>query len=350
MTPLNVAVVGASGYSGLELLQLLSRHPNVRIQVCTSDKFAGTSVASKAIFRGAHPLTFVRNEGAEHAAQDCEVVFLATPHEASLDLLPRFAKAGRTVIDLSGAFRFKDANVFERAYALKSAKLAAATPAPVYGLPELFRESLRGAEIIANPGCFPTATILPIAPLLAHCEARGIIVDAASGVTGAGRKATEAYSFSEIESDYRAYKVLSHQHEPEICEQLSRYSSSQVNLTFTAHLLPLRRGILATCYLWRKPGVQMSDMRAALATAYSNEPFVELAASANDVSLRRVVGTNRICIGVSGDDSDSTRPVVVIAAIDNLVKGAAGQALQNMNIARNFPEATGLDDLRGFSP
>lgn len=357
---LTIAILGASGYSGLELAQLLSRHPHAELRVVSSDKFAGETLGARAAFAVSPALKFVTNRDAVALARDCDVVFLATPAEASLDLVPELADGKRTVIDLSGAFRFAHASTFERTYKLPAATVTGDPNGAVYGLPELFRAQIRGAKTISNPGCFSTAALLALHPLVASglCEPRGIIVDAASGTTGAGRKASEDFSFSEVEGDFRAYRVLAHQHTPEIHEHLNRSSGKATSLVFTPHLLPTRRGILATSYLRPRPGVTAQALLSALTQAYENEPFVTVLGHPNDVSLRRVVGTNRCvlsaCIGSvtgSGTGADGDEAIVVaVSAIDNLVKGAAGQAVQNMNLSFHLDETLGLSDLRGFAP
>ncbi len=252
------------------------------------------------------------------------------------------------MVDLSGAFRLPDAGAFRAAYGLDH-------PHPdllresVYGLPELGgREAIAKARLVANPGCYPTAAALALVPLLRAgvLATEGVIVDAASGTTGAGRKASEEMSFSEVMDDFRAYRVLRHQHTPEIARTLSAAAGREVPLTFTAHLLPLRRGILATCYARLAAGRSPADAGDALSHIYANEPFVELAAGADEVSLKAVVGTNRCQIGFSAGGADAGR-IVVISSIDNLVKGAAGQAVQNLNLALGWPETSGLDTLRG---
>ena len=204
---------------------------------------------------------------------------------------------------------------------------------------------------MANPGCYPTAAALALAPLFAAemLGSESPIVDAASGTTGAGRKASEEMSFSEVMDDFRAYRVLRHQHAPEMAQALSRAARRDVPVTFTAHLLPLRRGILATCHARLLPGRTASDAAAAFSHIYADEPFIEMAGSADDVSLKRVVGTNRCQIGFSAGGPDPGR-VIVISAIDNLLKGAAGQAVQNLNLMLGWPETSGLDTLKGGFP
>ena len=347
-----IAVLGASGYSGIEATRLLAQHPRAELKVVASDRWQGDTVERRAGVRGpAGRLRYASPERALELARECAAALLCTPVDASLQLAPALLAAGLKVVDLSGAFRLADAGAFRTAYGLDHPHPGLVRES-VYGMPELGgREAIAKARLIANPGCYPTAAALALAPLLrAGVLAAGeVIVDAASGTTGAGRKASEEMSFSEVMDDFRAYRTLRHQHTPEIAQALSRAAGSAVPLTFTPHLLPLRRGILATCYARLAEGKAASDATAAFAHNYANEPFVELAAGADEVSLKAVVGTNRCQIGFSAGGSDGRR-IVVIASIDNLVKGAAGQALQNLNLALGWPETSGLDTLRGFHP
>lgn len=330
-----VGIVGASGYSGMVLTRILCAHPEVELVFCTSDKWAGDRVTDRIGARTA--LAFEANGRALAAAAEVDVVFLATSAEVSLGLAPALRAADKTVIDLSGAFRLRDAAAYPRWYGFTHeapALLAGAS----YGLPELFGAPT--SALVANPGCYPTATLLALAPLLRAglVEPAGLVVDAKSGVTGAGRQAKEAYSFCEVADDFRAYKILSHQHTPEIAQALA-----VPTLTFTAHLLPVRRGILATCYA--RPRASAAALRACLEAAYEKAPFVR-AVAPEAVTLAGVVGTNECHVGVAADGDVA----IVVAAIDNLVKGAAGQAVQNLNLLRGFAETAGLADLPRSAP
>jgi N-acetyl-gamma-glutamyl-phosphate reductase len=349
---LRVGIVGASGYSGLELTQILAAHPHAHLQFASSDKFAGQHVSSRVACRLQDDPIFISNDAVARAAETCDVVFLATPAGVSRTLLPTLARDGLTIIDLSGAFRFRDTAQFEFTYETPALPLPPQCPQPVYSVPELHRKQIVGARHIANPGCYPTAALLAIAPFLQSslCRPDQIIVNAASGVTGAGRQANEAYSHAEIEGDYRAYKILRHQHSPEIANTLHDLIGIPVALSFVPHLLPIRRGILATCYLWPSQKVTAQLLNEQLREYYAGEPFVDIVTNGDAVSLRRVVGTNRACIGINYDATTPTGPVVVVCAIDNLTKGASGQAVQNMNIALGFKETLALANLRGFSP
>jgi N-acetyl-gamma-glutamyl-phosphate reductase len=276
-------------------------------------------------------------------AAGCQVVLLATPAEVSLDLAPRLLDAGIKVIDLSGAFRLRDAAEYPRFYRFTHPRPDLLAEA-AYGLPELFRDEIRRARLVANPGCYPTAAALPLAPLLRAglLEEDWIVVDAASGVTGAGRKATEELSFAEVDEEFRAYRVHAHQHLPEIGQTLGRCGTSRPGLTFTPYLLPVKRGILSTAHARLKPGVPLDQPARELARAYAGEPFVDLVASPNDVNLKSVVGTNRCRIGVACEEQRGSGRLIALASIDNLVKGAAGQAVQNLNLMMGFEETMGL--------
>ena len=332
----SIAILGASGYSGVELARLIALHPGVELVVAGSDRWAGEAVESR-IGAPAPGLRYLPPDRALDHAASCAVVLLATPAEVSHDWVPRLAGSS-IVIDLSGAFRLRLVDAYATHYGFAHHHPALLAEAR-YGLPELFRAELAGAKLIANPGCYATAIQLAIAPLRRLASGRWI-ADAVSGATGAGRKATEEMSFVEIANDVRAYRTLRHQHAPEIAQGLDG-----THVTFVPHLVPIARGILATCHAQLASGVTAADVTAAFETAYGREPFVELAANADAVAIKDVVGTNRCKLGwsVVGDE------LVVISAIDNLVKGAAGQAVQNLNIALGLPETMGLQ-LRGFHP
>jgi N-acetyl-gamma-glutamyl-phosphate reductase len=336
-----IGIIGASGYSGLVASRILALHPRVMLRFLGSDRWAGESAASRADLPGeAGKLVYLEQSGCLAAARKCDAVLLATPVEASLRFVPALLDAGVRAIDLSGAFRLRDPALYERHYGFKHPHPALLAEA-VYGLPELFPVP-EGTRFVANPGCYPTAASLALLPLveagLLHDSP--LIVDAASGVTGAGRKASEDFSFAEMDGDFRAYKVLRHQHQPEIAQALRR------PLTFTAHLLPIRRGILATCYARVCPGVSPANLMQAFMHKYAQAPFVRVADSPDAVALRDVVGTNFCNLSAASDGETA----VVISAIDNLVKGAAGQAVQNLNAIFGWPQTTGLDTLRGSHP
>jgi N-acetyl-gamma-glutamyl-phosphate reductase len=343
-----VAVLGASGYSGVELTKLLAAHPDVELAVAASDRWAGDTLAARTGSGG--ELRYVTPDEALARAADCEVALLATPAEVSHRVVPALLARGVRVIDLSGAFRLRDAALYPVHYGFAHEHAAMLAEA-VYGLPEQFRARVAGARLVANPGCYATAVQLALAPIVPLLAPVRIVVDAMSGVTGAGRKATEDMSFAEVADDLRAYRVLRHQHTPEIEQGLRDAATTVPALTFVPHLLPVRRGILATCHAQLAPGKTAADVAAAYAAAYTRdghgEPFVELAPGAERVALHDVVGTNRCRIGFT---VGAAGELVAIAAIDNLVKGAAGQAIQNLNLMLGLDERTGLSQLRSFHP
>lgn len=348
-----IGIIGASGYSGIEATRILSAHERVQLRLLTSDRWAGETVAGKiGVFGETGKVAYSALDRSLELARECEAVLLATPAEYSLEAAPKLVAAGVKVIDLSGAFRLRDAAAYEKFYgfAHHAPELLALTP---YGIPELFRDSVPNAKLVANPGCFATVGALAVAPLLRAglLEEGSIIIDAASGTTGAGRKGSEDMSFSEVDEDFRAYKVLKHQHTPEIAQTLARVAQRTVPLTFTPHLLPLKRGILATCYARLRSGVTAAEAKAALVNTYAGAPFVTVMNSPDEVNLKTVVGTNR-CVMALGVDATGFDPgrVVVTAAIDNLVKGAAGQAVQNLNLIMGWDETMGLAHLRAFYP
>jgi N-acetyl-gamma-glutamyl-phosphate reductase len=344
-----IAVIGASGYTGVELTRLLVAHPDVELAVASSDRWVSESVEARtgAPASVRYLALAAALEAAVDPARGCEIVMLATPADASHELVPRLLAHGRRVIDLSGAYRLRDAAFYASHYALSHGHIGLLAEA-VYGLPELFRARVGPARLVANPGCYATAVQLALAPLLALLDADSrIIVDAMSGVTGAGRKASEEFSFTEIAGDLRAYRVLRHQHEPEIEQGLAAVAGRSVDITFVPHLLPVARGILATCHAQLAPGISRDDVNAAYDRAYRGEAFVALAPGAEQVALHDVVGTNRCRIGWA---VGARGELVAIAAIDNLVKGAAGQALQNLNLMLGLDEGAGLLGLRSFHP
>jgi N-acetyl-gamma-glutamyl-phosphate reductase len=350
MSRLRVGVVGASGYSGAVATRLVATHPKLSLAFATSDRHVGEPVAARLGAALDHEVRFVANAVALDHAALCDAVLLATSAEVSAKLAPVFADAGKQVVDLSGAFRL-DAAGTKRWYGFDH-------PAPAwlerahYGLPELFGAppvaSLAGGAgtLVANPGCYPTAALLAIAPLLRAglIEPEGIVVDGKSGVTGAGRKTGEDFSFVEIDGDVRAYKVLSHQHTPEMARALSR-TTAGVRLSFTAHLLPIARGLLVTCYARPRSGATTQRVHECLADAYGRSAFVRTVAP-EDVMLKRVVGTNLALVGAAADNER----VVAVGAIDNLLKGAAGQAVQNLNAINGWDDALGLQGLQRIAP
>jgi N-acetyl-gamma-glutamyl-phosphate reductase len=280
--------------------------------------------------------------------QECDAVFLALPHGLSVPVVKELAAAGVKCIDLGADFRLKDAAVYEQYYE-KMHEAPEMLEDAVYGLPELYRDKIRQTMILANPGCFPTSAILPLAPLLQEglVEPEGIIVDSKSGVSGAGKGLKSTSMFCEVNEGVRAYGVGSHRHGPEIGQELSFAAGHKVKMIFTPHLIPMNRGILTTSYSRLRPGVKAGQIRQALEDKYRDEFFVRLMPPGTMPSTRWVYGSNFIDIGIYADDESGH--VILVSALDNLTKGASGQALQNFNIMMGLEESKGLK-LAGINP
>jgi N-acetyl-gamma-glutamyl-phosphate reductase len=336
-----VGIAGATGYTGQELIEILLRHPQARITglYSTTDepKPIGTVFPK---FAGRLPLSLKKLDLKE-LADRADVVFLALPHTTAMDVVPYLLKSKKTVIDLSADYRLSDIVVYKAAYQVAH-KDKANIKRAVYGLPELYRQKIGTAQLIANPGCYPTAAILGLAPLVATgaVELSSVIIDAKSGTTGAGKKAVLESLFSEVDEDLKAYKVNGHQHMPEIEQELSKLAGAKVPITFVPHLLPLMRGILETIYvkLNKASSFTPKEIVSLYQKFFKNEPFVRVRSYGEFPALKDVVGTNFCDIGIKIDGAS----VIIISAIDNLLKGASGQAVQNMNIRYQFPENLGL--------
>ena len=339
-----VAVVGASGYSGLELTRIVARHPGLRLSALYSDRWADEAAGARLSLSGpAAALRYLPQAQAPALAAD--VAFLATPAEVSLALGPALHEGGVTVVDLSGAFRLHDPAAYPVWYGFEHSAVPLLARAR-YGLPELDRAALRDATFVTNPGCYATAIALALSPLVRSglVAREGIAVSAMSGVSGAGRKSSEEYSFCEVDEDLRAYRIGRHQHVPEIEQTVARFAGGVGPISFTPHLVPMRRGILATCALRATPGASEARVREALEAAYGAEPFVRVM-KPDQVAVKDVVRTNRCHLGATLDAR--TGLVIAVSAIDNLVKGAAGQAVQAYNATQGWDETLGLDLLGG---
>lgn len=348
---IRVGVIGASGYTGGELLRLLSCHPNVSLTaVAASEKSSGKTISS--LFPHLATLSQYTIEALDpkSISQRVEIVFLALPHTTSWEVASAFLDLGRQVIDLSADYRLKTPQLYETWYQKAHPSPDLLTEA-VYGLPELHRDEIRHARLVAIPGCYPTAAILQLAPLAAHnmIERDGIIIDAKSGVSGAGRTPAPAYHFPEAHEALHAYKIGTHRHTPEIEQELdllfrasSPRSRSQngLRLTFTPHLVPMNRGILSTAYARPVAPLSSHDLLTQYQTFYKQEPFVRVRPEPDLVNPCHVQGANFCDLSVCYDQR--TGYVISLAALDNLVKGAAGQAIQTMNIMLGFPEESGL--------
>ena len=337
---IKVGIVGGTGYTGVELLRLLARHPQVELRAITSRKEAGMPVADMfPNLRGHVGLKFVEPESA--GLDQCDVVFFATPNGIAMQQARALLDAGVKVIDLAADFRIKDVSVWEQWYKMEHACPDLVAEA-VYGLPEINRAAIKGARLIANPGCYPTAVQLGFLPLLeaGAVETGFLVADAKSGVSGAGRKAEISTLFAEAADNFKAYAVSGHRHWPEIKQGLEQFAGKPVGFTFVPHLLPVIRGIHATLYAKVSADI---DLQTLFEKRYVNEPFVDVLPAGAHPETRSVRGANICRIAVhrpQGSDS-----VVVLSVIDNLVKGAAGQAVQNMNILFDLPEETALADI-----
>lgn len=335
---LKVGVVGGTGYTGVELLRLLAGHPEVELRVITSRSEDGLAVADMfPNLRGHLDVCFSAPDPAALAA--CDVVFFATPNGTAMQSVPELLRAGVRVIDLAADFRLRDPAVWEQWYGMPHACVDVLAEA-VYGLPEVNRERIRTARVVANPGCYPTAVQLGLLPLIERglVDTATLIADAKSGVSGAGRKASVSTLLCEASESFKAYAVPGHRHLPEIRQGLELAAGHKIGLTFVPHLTPMIRGIHATLYarLTAEPG----DLQALFEQRYAGEPFVDVMPAGSHPETRSVRGANHCRIAVHRPQGGDT--VVVLSVIDNLVKGAAGQAIQNMNLMFGLAESQGL--------
>lgn len=338
---IKVGVVGGTGYTGVELLRLLSRHPEVELAAITSRGEAGMAVADMfPSLRGRVALKFVTPQDAE--LEKCDAVFFATPNGIAMKQAAELVAAGVRVIDLAADFRIRDIAEWQKWYGMEHAAPELVAEA-VYGLPEVNREQIRGARVLANPGCYPTAVQLGFLPLIEAglIDTAHLIADAKSGVSGAGRKAEVHTLLPEAADSFKAYGVPGHRHLPEIRQGLSLAAGRQVGLTFVPHLTPMIRGIHATLYGRLERGVDVADLQALYEQRYASEAFVDVMPAGSHPETRSVRASNICRIAVHRPQGGDT--VVVLSVIDNLVKGAAGQAVQNLNIMFGFDEEAGLD-------
>ena len=336
----NVAVVGATGYAGVELVRILAGHPNVKLSCVTSRNYAGSDLAS--IYPALGNVIDLKCErfDPERIGQKAEVVFTALPHKLPMEIVPELLNRGCRVVDLSADFRFQDATRYEAHYQPHTARELLSRS--VYGLSEIYRSDIAAADLIGNPGCYPTSVLLPLVPLVRNqlVDTGSLIADAKSGVSGAGRSPALATLYCEVTESFKAYKVTEHRHNPEMEEVLSREAGSPVHLTFVPHLVPMSRGMLTTVYATLRDGASAADIGRCLEDAYDGCAFIRLRGQGVLPETRHVRGTNYCDIGFRIDKA--ARRLVLIAAIDNLVKGAAGQAVQNMNLMCGFEETAGL--------
>ncbi len=335
-----IAVIGASGYTGVELLRLLSLHPDTQLVCVTSRQYAGQRVSDVfPSLQGSIDLIFEDLDPAGLAGR-ADLVFTAVPHQTAMGMIPALLDAGCRVVDLSADFRISDVEIYEEWYQEHTAREL--LEEAVYGLPELFREGISAARLIANPGCYPTSVALALAPLLENAliDHKTLIVDSKSGTSGAGRTAKVDTLYCEVNEGFKAYSLPRHRHTPEIEQSLSRLAGESVRISFTPHLLPVNRGILSTCYASLTSMISLDTLQQLYLDKYAGEGFIRVLPKGKLPNIAQVRGSNFCDIGLSVDER--TGRVIALAAIDNLVKGAAGQAVQNMNLMLGLPEDTGL--------
>ncbi len=343
---IKVAIVGASGYTGVELLRLLLNHPQVEITCVTSRQNAGTPISSVfPSLMGRSDLVFDPVD-VDLITARAELVFTALPHKAAMEVVPDLLRAGCKVVDLSADYRLRDAATYERWYQPHtSVELLSEA---VYGLPELYRSQIRGARLVANPGCYPTSVVLALAPLIEQNKVflSSLIIDSKSGTSGAGRSARVGSLFCEVNEGFKAYGVGNHRHTPEIEQTLAALAGEPVAVSFTPHLLPVNRGILSTCYAGLSDPLSTEALVAFYRERYADEPFVRIHPAGEWPNVTYVRGSNYCNIGLFSDAR--TGRVIVVSVIDNLLKGASSQAVQNMNLMLGLEETCGLGDLPLF--
>lgn len=341
---IKAAVLGATGYTGTELMRLLSAHPDAELALVSSESHAGKKVSDiHPQFKGQVDLSLDQMQ-VSRIPGSIDLVFCAMPHGKSAAAGATLLKKGFRVIDLSADFRLKRPGLYNRWYALDHPHPELLDGA-VYGLPELYGQDVKDAELVANPGCYPTGVILGLAPLLKHklADLKSIIIDAKSGVSGAGRAPKQPFHFPECTENFKAYRVASHQHTPEIEQELGRLAGGDLQVTFTPHLVPMVRGILCTTYIELKGPENEEELYSLYKSFYSCSPFVRICEPPALPETRFVRGSNYCDLAFKLDSR--TNRLIIISAIDNLVKGASGQAVQNMNMMFGLPEERGLGQL-----
>ena len=338
---IQIGIVGGTGYTGVELLRLLVQHPEADLRIITSRSEAGMRVADMyPNLRGHLDLRFSQPD--PEALAQCDLVFFATPNGIAMKHVPELLAAGVRCIDLAADFRIKDLDVWSKWYGLDHACPDAVAHA-VYGLPEMQREAIKTAQLVANPGCYPTAVQLGYLPLIESglVDTQHLIADAKSGASGAGRTAAVGTLFGEVSENFHAYKADGHRHLPEIEQGLQSVSQTPINLTFVPHLLPMIRGIEATLYATQTADI--ADLQALYEARYADEPFIDVLPAGSHPETRSVRGSNMCRIALHKPQNRDT--IVVLSVIDNLVKGAAGQAVHNMNLMFGLPETRGISQV-----
>jgi len=353
MQKLKVSIIGSTGYAGKELVKILIHHKEVELVHLVSSSCAGKNIAEIfPEFLNKLDKKLI-NFNLELISQNSDLVFTALPHTVSMNVVPELLKKGVKVIDLSADYRIKNPAVYEEWYKKEHNQISKGLLSEaVYGLPEIYLNKIKDARLVANPGCYPTSIILGIAPLLKHhfVEPEGIIIDSKSGISGAGRKLSSDLQFAECNENFKAYKVVKHNHIPEVEQELSsiyfnrddcRQQRTEIKVCFTPHFLPINRGILSTCYLTLKESKEEEEVLEIYQKFYQKAPFVRIFEPPNLPEIKYVAGTNYCDIGFTIDER--VGKIKVISVIDNLLKGAAGQAVQNMNIMSGFSETEGIN-------
>lgn len=335
-----VGIIGATGYAGVELLRLLLTHPNVEIAAISSVSFEGKAISE--VYPSLSGLCDKVCGTAEEVVEKSDVIFAALPHGLSQETAYECVKQNKLFIDLGADFRLTEEEDYQEWYHLSYVHKELHAEA-VYGLPELFREEIKGKRVIGNPGCYPTSIALGLSPALKAkaVKTEGIILDSKSGVTGAGRGLSQTTHFPDANENFSAYKVAAHRHTPEIEQSLSLAAREKLNVTFVPHLLPVNRGILSTCYAKLNPGFGLQEIYEIYEKAYQNEKFVRLLPLGQTACIKNVKYSNYCDLSIHVDERTGT--LIVLAAIDNMVKGSAGQAIQNMNLLLGLPEGAGLN-------
>ena len=336
-----IGIIGATGYTGVELLRLLIHHPEVEVTALTSQKYAGVQIGQVFPSLTKHLQLKCEELSVEKISKKTDFVFTALPHKTAMETVPLFYRAGKRVVDLSADFRLKDPAVYERWYQKHTAPDLLSES--VYGLPELHRDKIRSAKIVGNPGCYPTGALIGLIPLIKKglITAEGIVVDSKSGVSGAGRDVVLESLFCEVNEGVKAYKVFAHRHTPEIEQELSLLAQKKIAVAFVPHLIPMDRGILTTLYVQLTKKMKTEELLNAFQECYEGEPFVRIYPKGKLPNTKDVRGSNFCDIGAVVSEADGR--AVVVTAIDNLVKGASGEAIQNMNIMLGYPETMGLE-------
>jgi len=341
-----VGIIGATGYTGVELLRLLLRHPEVEVTALTSQKYAGIPIDQVFPSLMKHLQLKCEELNVDQISKKADFIFTAVPHKTAMEVVPLFHRQGKRIVDLSADFRFRNAAIYEKWYQKHTS--ADLLPESVYGLPELHREKIRNAKIVGNPGCYPTGALIGLIPLVKKgmISLENIVIDSKSGVSGAGRDVVLESLFCEVNEGVKAYKIFAHRHTPEIDQELSRLAQKEIKVTFVPHLIPMDRGILSTLYVNLIRKMKTEELLHAIQDFYRGEPFIRVHPKGKLPNTKDVRGSNFCDLGVMVNESDGRG--VIVTAIDNLVKGASGEAVQNMNVMLGYPETMGLDGLPLF--